>query len=247
MFKRIEKLDPAPPWSAFGAMLTLIGMFMAMILGSAIGQITFEDNTTLALMLGWCIGSVVTIGIVINTRQRTAEDKKALQLIDSQTPLPIVLLLSLGMAITIDLILLGVTGDFFPTTELFSFFDTPVSGETLIPLDVGIVEWILAFLFMVLLQPIAEGLVLRGVVYPALRATLGAWIGFITVILLHSLFHLLAYAPQELDIWHGFVAPLLVGLMVTYIRASTGSTRASIIAQAGFGLFALLKAFSIAS
>jgi len=247
MFKRIEKLDPAPPWSAFGAILTLVGMFMAMILGSVIGQITFADNTTLALMLGWSIGSIVTIGIVINTRQRTPEDKKALQLIDSRTPLPIVLLFSLGMAVTIDLILLAITGDFFPTTELFSFFDTPVSGETLIPLDIGFAEWVLAFLFMVLLQPIAEGLVLRGVVYPALRANLGAWIGFGTVVLLHSLFHLLAYAPQQLNIWYGFISPLLVGLVVTYLRASTGSTRASIIAQAGFGLFALLKAFSIAN
>jgi membrane protease YdiL (CAAX protease family) len=143
------------------------------------------------------------------------------------------------------LILLALTGDFFPTSELFPFFDRLVSGAVIVPLNVDLFSWVLAFLLLVVLQPIAEELVFRGVVYPALRANFGAWLGFGMVVVLYALFHLVAYAPQPPNLWYGFFMPLLVGAVITFTRAYTGSTRAAIIAHAAFGLFALLKAFAI--
>lgn len=244
MMNRIEKLDPAPPWTAFGALLTVIGMFACIVIGTVFGDMLFSDSW-MALVAGWSVGALFTIGLVMLTRRRTLEEDRALKLGDSNTPLPIVLLFSLGMAVLIDLILLAITGDFFPTAELFPYFDQLLSGEAIVPLEISFFAWVLAFLFLVLLQPVAEELVLRGVAYPAFRENYGAWFGLGMVSLIHALFHLIAYAPQPTNIWYGFVGPLLTGVVITLIRAYTGSTRATIVAHSAFGLFALLKAFAL--
>lgn len=246
MINRIKNVDPAPPWTAFGALLTVIGMFACMVVGTVIGDVIFTDSW-LALLTGWSIGAVFAMILVSLTRRRNSAENHALKLDDATTtPLPIVLLFSLGMAVLIDLILLAVTGDFFPTAELFPYFAQLLSGESIVPLDIDFFAWIMAALFLVVLQPIAEELVFRGVAYPAFRAMYGAWFGLGAIIIIHALFHLITYAPDPPNIWYGFVAPLMAGAVITLTRAYTGSTRAAIVAHVAFGIFAVLKAFAIA-
>ncbi|MBC7814346.1 MAG: CPBP family intramembrane metalloprotease, partial [Burkholderiales bacterium] len=108
--------------------------------------------------------------------------------------------------------------------------------------------WVAAVLLMVLAQPIAEELVFRGILFPALRAATGAWAGLFLSALLYGTFHLLTYAPPQeglVGVWYGLFAPLLAGLVIGGIRAYTGSTRAAIVMHVGFGIFAVLKALTI--
>ena len=102
--------------------------------------------------------------------------------------------------------------------------------------------WLLAVLFMVLLQPLAEQLVFSGVFFPAAQQAFGAWGGYIFTALCFALFHYFVYGfPPVNGLWPSAWAPLLAGLVIIAVRANAGSTRSAIVAQMGFGLFALLK------
>jgi hypothetical protein len=62
----------------------------------------------------------------------------------------------------------------------------------------------------------------------------------------HAVFHFAAYPPPVTDdngilIWFGLILPFLSGLFITGVRAYTGNTRASIVAQAGVGAFVIIK------
>jgi membrane protease YdiL (CAAX protease family) len=145
------------------------------------------------------------------------------------------------MAMTFDLLSQAVTGDFaLAASELMRFRGVPV----------GVFGWVIALLFMVVLQPVAEELVFRGVLFPALRFTLGAWWALVMCAGFHAAFHFLAYPPaaddQTVLLWYGLTLPFLDALVITAVRAYTGSTRAAIVAHAAFGLFAVLKVFFIA-
>jgi uncharacterized protein len=102
--------------------------------------------------------------------------------------------------------------------------------------------------FLVVVQPIAEELVFRGVTYPALRASLGPLAGIVATSISYALFHLLTYTSAAMDVstlWFTFALPLIEGLVLTLIRAYTGSTRAAIVGHMAFGLFAILKLITL--
>ena len=63
----------------------------------------------------------------------------------------------------------------------------------------------------------------------------------------YALFHLLTYPPNYLGfsgltpIWYGLMLPFLDGLIISAVRAHTGSTRSAVAAHLAFGLFAIVK------
>jgi membrane protease YdiL (CAAX protease family) len=230
--------EAAPPWSLASAMITLVFAFAAFILGSTIAFIWLEarDYTPLA---GLCLGGVLIFLFVRQTRQR---QWAALKLTPSETPLPFIMFIALGFAIALDLIGLAATGEFLPKPELLG----------LSPGALGAIQWLVAIAFLVIVQPIAEGLVFRGITLPALRGVLGAWGGLLATALLTGVFHLLLYPPNYnttssfAPIWYGLLVPVIEAIIYSLVRANTNSTRASIAAHIAFGLFAVLKLLAIA-
>ncbi len=247
MLKKLSRLEAEPPWSFAAGLSTMIGLFLAMVIGSTIAGTIFGTDPV-APIIGWTTGAALAIIFVLITRRRTPEDVQALRLDANNVRLPLVALFGVGMAITIDVIGLFLTGDFWITPELFSLFSI-AEDNTIAAFDNSIIVWVIAFIFMALLQPIAEELVFRGVIYPAARASLGAWTGFSMTAILYALFHVLAYltiAPTDFTrVWYGIIVALLDGLVITAVRGITGSTRAAIVAHAAFGAFAVLKAFTL--
>jgi membrane protease YdiL (CAAX protease family) len=228
-------VEAAPPWSLTTAALTIVVAFFSIIVGTLIALAWFEGQP-FATLLGWIIGSMLTIVFVAQTTRR---NRRALKLEASPTPLPFIMFICVGFAVFFDLIGLALTGAFLPTPELLALRER------------GALDWVLAIALMLLAQPVAEDLVFRGVAFPAVRAALGAWPGLVVTAGLYAGFHLLAYPPDYLNaapivpIWYGLLLPFLDGLILGAVRAHTGSTRAAIAGHAAFGLFALLKLFAI--
>ncbi len=230
--------EPTPPWSLSSALLTIAFAFIALIIGSAVALIWLgeQDYTPLA---GLVLGGILIILFVLQTRRA---DLGALRLYPSNPPLLFIMFIALGAAIILDLLSLAVTREFLPKPELLG----------LRPGALGAVQWLAAGVFLVIIQPIAEGLVFRAVALPALRTMLGAWGGLIAASLGAGVFHLALYPPNYhtlsslVPLWYGLLIPAVEALFFGLVRGYTGSTRASIAAQVAFGIFAVLKLLAIA-
>ncbi len=246
MFKRLTRPEDAPPWGMFTALSLVIVLALSVILiGTNLADILFSQRTE-APLIGWLIGMAITIFFVTTRFERSPEAVAALRMKPSRNVrrLPIVFLFAFGMAITIDLISLAVTGNFWPVPELLGFFLVGSEGN-LISVNPGLFEWAIALIFLLIMQPIAEEAVFRGALFPSLRAELGPIAGLLMVSVFHAAFHLVAYSPQGGDftlLWYALFVPFIDSLVITAVRADTGSTRAAIVAHAAFGLFAVLKA-----
>jgi membrane protease YdiL (CAAX protease family) len=231
---------PAPPWALTTAVLYAIGAFAAVVIGTTTSTL-LGPQSAFSVMLSWIIGMILIALYVTVTRNRTPQDGAALAIGPTSARLPLIILLSVGVGAAIDLIGLAVTGVPSVIPELSAFL-APDGA-------VGIPAWIAAALLLLVAQPIGEGLVFRGVAYPALRTYLGAWTGFVMVGVWHGIFHLVSYsAPGSGDfstIWYTLGAPILAGLYLNAVRATTRSTRASMVAHAGLGLFALVRLLTL--
>jgi membrane protease YdiL (CAAX protease family) len=236
---KIGTLEPAPPWGLGAVALALVIAFAAVIVGSTVALALFENQPFL-LLAGWTLGGIITIASVLQMRRRP-EDRAALKLDKSGASLLFIMFLCIGFALLFDLIGLAITGAFLPKPELLGV-DLQAGG---------LAAWVFAIAFMLLAQPIAEELVFRGVAFPVLRTMLGAWLGLIACAALYAVFHLLAYPPDYVGvtgitpIWYGLALPFLDGLIISAVRAHTGSIRAAVAAHIAFGLFALVKALVI--
>ncbi len=240
MIRKLSRPEPQPPWSFPGAIAAIIAMFAALVIGTTLAQTVLDDSPA-ALLTGWSVGMILTVAFVLITRRRTPEDERALAIGPTRSRLPIVLLFGLGAGIALDLVSQAVTGEFnLASSELLTL---SAEGAT-------IAGWVIAFLFMGLLQPVGEELVFRGMLYPAVRHVLGTWSTLLMVAGFHAAFHFAAYTPVADDrtifVWYGFVLPLLDALVITGVRAYTGSTRSAIMAHAGIGLFMVLKVLVVA-
>lgn len=242
LLQRFATPEPAPPWTLTTVLFTLLAAVAAMIAASGFAAAWIGD-APIALLVAWTLGGVFIIVFVRQSRRREA-DRAALRLAPPQTPLILLLLFSLGLAIALDLLSLGVTGQFLPLAELL-----PLAQQPTLP------AWLLAIAFMIIVQPAAEELIFRGVAFPALRAALGGWLGIVICALLSGIFHFIIYTAsygsiypnvsREVALWYGLILPLLDALIFTLMRAGSGSTRAAIAAHSAFGLFALLKLYTL--
>lgn len=239
MLKRLTQPESAPPWSFWTALATFIALFAALVIGTTIVQIMLDESAA-ALMTGWGIGMVLTILFVLVSRRRSPEEFAALRISTTPNGMLLLLLLGISVAILFDLISWAAVGDqTLASAELLNFTRSTI--------DLG--SWLVALLFMALLQPAAEELVFRGVMFPVLRAVGGTWTGLLMCAGFHAAFHFMAYAPppdnQRVLLWYGLVLPFLDALFITGVRAYTGSTRAAMVAHAALGLFAVLKVYTL--
>lgn len=227
-----------PPWSLGDVVQLFLVMLMAVILiGSALALTLFNDQTSpLAILFGWAIGLIITGGFVLITRRRTAEGRAALRLVEPNMPIPLLMLIGVAAAFTIDVIV-GLGGGEFRTVAALTGIGA--SGS----------DWFLAGLFIIAIQPVVESLVFFGVVLPRLRATLSPWGGFIVTVALFTSFHVLIYAVNlsgQSLIWYGLILPLLQAIFLAVVRIRTQSTSATIVAYVPMGVIAILVAFALA-
>jgi membrane protease YdiL (CAAX protease family) len=235
MLKRIGQVEAAPPWGLFGAINTTFVPLVAVVAGTFIALALIGEPIEVVTLAAWVIGAAISIAYVRATRQKS-DEQAALRLGTLTSRLLIFLLLGIGMAIVVDIIALAATRQFLPAPELAGLFAIRDS--------VNILIWLVAIVFMLVLQPVADELVFRGVFFPVARQVMGAWGGLVVSAMVYALFHYLAYpypTSEPAGVWYALVSPVLVGLILGSIRANTGSTLAAIVAHAGFGLFALLK------
>lgn len=247
LIRHIGRDEPAPPWGLLTAVLTVVVMFLTVIVGTSITTIILGETPT-AVVAGYCIALLATTILVGATRNRRPQDQAAMAFRPTRTPLILVFMLGVGVAILYDTLGLILTGASLPVAPLLSFFDLSQAGAPAV--SVGIAAWLFALLLLVVFQPVAEEMVLRGVAYPALRASLGKWMGFFMSAVLHAIFHLIAYAPPGGNsfvlIWYTLILPFLDGLFLGAVRAQSRSTRASMVAHAGLGAFAFIRALILA-
>lgn len=237
VFARIGAPQAAPPWGMGAALSSLVAAFAALILGSTVAQLLFPGAQWVVLA-GWTLGAALTAAFVWITR-RTRPERTALRLYETNAPLFLLLLVGLALALTLDVISLRATTQFLPDPELLGLYRQPLEAFSLL----------MALVLMALAQPVAEELVFRGVLLPALRAAVGSWPGFGLSALAYAVFHLLVYSPPALDfdrLWYGLLLPFVAGLIFGAVRVYTGSTRAAILTHMAFGLFAVVKLLTLA-
>jgi len=229
--------EAAPPWSLTSALLTAGFAFIAMIVGATV-IFVWAGTSDYAQLAGWTLGGILIVIFIWQTRR---SNLPALRLSGQRTPILFAMFIALGCAIALDLLSLAVTHEFLPKPE---FLGLDLGA-------LGALQWAFIVIFMVLVQPIAEGLVFRGMVLPALRVVAGSWGGILLAAILSGIFHWLIYPPNYntlssvTPIWYGLVIPVLEALVFNSVRAVTGSTRTAIAAQIAFGVFAVIKLLSL--
>jgi len=97
------------------------------------------------------------------------------------------------------------------------------------------------FVFAVLVTPLVEELLFRGVLYPVVARRVGANAGIVLVSALFGLAHVATYGPDIYSVMQTLVA----GLYLTWLRAWTGKLSASVAAHAALNLYATIEAIVV--
>ncbi len=237
LFVLVAAPEDAPPWRLTSAAIAVIFAFAAMIAGIVVAYTWIGlENQGLSELVGWSLGGVLTILFIWQTRRH---QRDALRLAPPQTPILFIMFIAFGCALALDLLGLAVTNQFAPAQE-FTWLN---------PNALGVAEWGFAIALMVVIQPIAEELLFRGVAFPAVRARLGAWGAILATAVVSGVFHVLIYpmnyASLLTPIWYGLVVTVIEAILFGMVRSSSKSTRAAIAAHAAFGLFAVVKLFML--
>ena len=234
IISRMIQTQAPVPWSLLDALFALFVLVVGMIvIGATVASLLSENPvapTPTVLLIGWCIGSVIAMGYVWLNYRRREGGITALHLDTKVQSLAFVALITIGAALLFDLIAAASAGQFSPIPELRGI----VGGN--------LNDWIIAIVFLVMLQPIAEEVVFRGILQPSLRIALKPWAGWLVTSLLYAIFHFLVYASQLQGsdaVWVGFILPFLQGLYLGSVRIVTTSTSAAIVAHAIFGIVAI--------
>ncbi len=249
LIRRISTLDNPPPWGWLIGLWTVIVAFAAVLIGTTLVLLVFSDVQYSALA-SWTIGAIIAIAFVF-IRFRKPEERAALRLGGAERgnaapfqQLFLMLLIGVGLSVALDVVIGRVTSTFLPEPELLRLY----TDATLLRLPVSPLSWGFVIVFMVILQPVSEELIFRGVLLPSLRTTIGAWTGYLVSALLYAVFHLITFTPSPDNpnsLWFGLVAPFIGGLIFGAIRLYTGSTRAASLAHVGFGMFAVVKLITL--
>lgn len=232
---RLAEMDTRPPWSFLEMTNALAFMLIGMILvGPTFATLLLGDAPTpSALFIGWIVGALIAIVYVVLARLNRADSLSAMRLGPGPWPRPLYLLVGLAGSVSVHLFVAANAGLFVPPSALQVLRDAP-------PL-----AWALAGVFMLLIQPVADELVFRGVVLPWLRSRLGGWGGFLFTVGAYAFFHALLY-PTALSgaagFYYGQVYPLLMGIFFCGVRVLAQSTQASLLAHIGAGIFAFFSA-----
>jgi membrane protease YdiL (CAAX protease family) len=235
LFRRIRAAEDDPPWGLLTALAAVVLMFLFFAFaGSAIAVALFGDDPNTAIVTGWLIGGLLTLAFVwFGQRGRLGGLR-----MESGLPFLIAFGFGLGIAITLDLLAILFTGRVIEPPETARL----IGGASAF-------LWAVTGLFVVLIQPAAEEVVFRGMLYPALRAAQNVWAAILVSGIMYGLFHQILYTYSTPDVafawWYTLVEPIVVGISLSLLRAATQSTGAAIAAHVGVGVFALLKTLLI--
>jgi membrane protease YdiL (CAAX protease family) len=145
----------------------------------------------------------------------------------------VVVLIGLGSAWAVDLIgiLLRLKTDQI-VPPILNTLRQPIS-----------VTWVVVAIFAILVQPIAEGLVFGGVLFPALARDLrNNLFASLIAALVYALVNAAILTGGTADPWYGLLQPFLMMLVVVLVRVYAQSTQSAIVTRAFFGVFFVLAA-----
>jgi len=240
-FQRLQQREDAPVWSLTIALVFAAAYTVSWVAGqlliATLSNSDFAAPTPGILMFGALFGCVVTILVVSQWARRRMGDETPDNLrlkAPISPPIFVVVLVGLGAAWAIDLIgvLLRLRGD-----QVLP----PVLEAIREPIGLA---WIAAALLAVVFQPIAEGLVFGGLLYPALTRSMSNIVAAILTAVIYTIASL-AVLSTGAGIWYALIQPFLMMLVVAIIRAYTKSTQSAIIGRALFGLFFILAGLII--
>jgi membrane protease YdiL (CAAX protease family) len=117
----------------------------------------------------------------------------------------------------------------------------PVVPDTLRPLFAGAAGAAAMTVFAVIVTPLVEELLFRGVLYPVAARSLGVVGGIVFTSVLFGLLHLVTYGLEAYLI----VQTLVAGFYFTWLRSHTGSLVPSIAAHAAMNLYATVEAIAV--
>jgi len=239
VLQKIKMPESAPIWSLFSACIFVVGYIVVWIAAQAFavtvtgGDLTAPSAESQAL--GVLISSTLMAIVIIQwVRPRAAKLpngwQDALHLETSHTlPLFVCVLIGLGTAWAIDLI--GVL------LKLKGVEVVPPALNSLVgPVTIA---WAIAAIGALLVLPVGEELLLRGLLYPVLVKQVGTIGAIVLTSVLGMFLAILLVGPLP---WYAIIQPLLMGLVLTSIRAHTKSTQMAIVAHTMFGLFFVLSA-----
>jgi membrane protease YdiL (CAAX protease family) len=229
-----------PPWEfPLGVMLGIA--YLLSIFGATLIVATMMDADVEALepkVLAYshllaCILILVLVFQYITTSLARAEANQtpaeAIRFVPSiNTPYWIISFYAFAVAILTDTVGLAIG---------VSLESLPVPLERLSTDDV--IPFFAAATVVVILRPIAEEVILRGVLYTGLLHQMSAVPAIVLTALASTAIHFLFDAEY---VWWGVVQPFVIGMTAGIIRAATQSTQMAILAHAMFGVFVVLRA-----
>lgn len=234
MLTRIREPETAPPWGAAAGLSLLAAYVVFQIAALAVVTTLMEPDAVMTgapspmtTGIAATLAAALAFALLLSTLRRgAAQVAVSLRLGDGYYSLWIIVLFSLGMAITVDLVALATNTAGLPLT---------LRGLGADPLP-----WVVAALFTIVAQPVVETLLLQGVWYPALAARLGNLQAVALTAVTQMI--LVAFPPADPGDPALWIEALLAGLYISLVRAHEGSTRSAIVARGMFGAFLLARA-----
>lgn len=241
---------PLPFWVLVSYIIaTLVGVLMV----TTWREDDISNPDAISLLAAGIIGSLLTIwaivqnirAAIIDVEQSTKQQNKPLTLSgllalreSRSRPLWVIWLTALIMVIAIESLALVIGR---PTTSFPLGLDR-IDGA-------GFSAWVLAGALLIIIRPIAEGLIFCGLLYPVLAKLLSDNLkaAFVTAGCM-TLFYAVQVFNTDLGwnvLYWGIVFPFVLGLTITLVRAHTKSTIAAIGSHAMFGLFIFISALVI--
>ena len=114
----------------------------------------------------------------------------------------------------------------------------PIVPDTLQPLFTGASSAVAMAVFAVIVTPLVEELLFRGVLFPVVARSLNTFWAVILVSVLFGLAHMATYGPDAYSVMQSLVA----GLYLTWLRARTRLLAPSVAAHTALNLYATVEA-----
>lgn len=239
LIRQLTGLETPVNWSLLLALFFVLAYAILWIAGQIIMTTLSGTNgvpTSDTLALGALIGSVVIIIGTIQWAQRRSKGDwfNWLKLSQPKTPAVFVVVLTgLAAAWAIDLIgvLLRLKTDQVIPPVLETLHE-PINAT-----------WVVVAIFAIVVQPLVEGLVFGGLLYPALARDLhNNIVACLLTALIYALVNASILTGGTADPWYSLVQPFLMLLVVALVRAYTQSTQSAIVIRVFFGVFFVLAA-----
>jgi membrane protease YdiL (CAAX protease family) len=232
---RLRAEEPAPPWSLARAVQLLASYVLLYVIAAPLavtvlaGPEAAQTFNPVIANLSSLLASGALLALIIPALWQDVRRGSPIHTLrlDRSGPTPVwaIVLISLGTAITIDLIPI-LAQVFSLPPNLLGLWWQDAASLALVVITIPVV------------LPLTETILLQGMLYPALAARVG---NLRAIALTGLAFAVLQALPDPSDpvLW---ITALLSGLYLTGVRAFEQSTRAALAARLMFAVFLLIKA-----